>query len=73
MCSSDLFNLQWGYNLPILSDQQIVTNNGFVPNSSTTYFNVAPYVLIAPVPETSSLLTAAAGCGLALAIARRRR
>lgn len=43
-----------GLALPVLSDQRIVINAGFTPNSLTTYFDISPYVLV-PVPEMSSL------------------
>ncbi len=56
------FNLQWGQNLPILSDQQITKNAGFTPNTGTTYFDVQPYVLLpVAVPEPSSVVLLSLG------------
>jgi len=46
------FNLKYGQEIPLLTDQQIVTNAGLTPNSETTYYDVRPFVI---VPEVSSL------------------
>ncbi len=59
------FNEGFGRNLPIFSDQQIVTTAGFTPNTDTTYYDVSQFVLL-PTPEPSGVVLAALG-GLALA------
>lgn len=65
------FNLHWGQELPLLSDQQIVANTGFTPSGSPTYYNVTPYILL-PVPEPSTFALAGIG-GTALLIYLRRQ
>ncbi len=52
------FNEAYGQNLPIFSDQQIVTTAGFTPNTDTTYYDVSPLVLL-PAPEPATLVLAA--------------
>lgn len=64
------YNLGFGQNLPILSDQKIVQNVGFTPGSGTSTFDVTPFVLL-PTPEPSSLALAAIG-GVVLIVAGRR-
>jgi hypothetical protein len=59
------FDLRYGQNLPIFSDQQIVTTSGFVPNSATTFYDVRPFVIL---PEPSSIALAALGGFAVLAI-----
>jgi hypothetical protein len=59
------YNQGFHQTLPILSDQQIVTNSGFTPNTATTFFNVQPFVLL-PVPEPATYVLAVVAClGLA--------
>ncbi|MFO0947567.1 MAG: hypothetical protein U1D30_16855 [Planctomycetota bacterium] len=57
---STAFNEVYGLSLPLLSDQEIVSNAGYLPDSLETYFDVSPYVLLphdlTPVPEVSSWL-----------------
>lgn len=54
------YNEAYGMSLPLLSDQQIVANAGYVPNDEITYYDVSRFVLL-PVPEPSTwgLCTAA--------------
>ncbi|HEY2840086.1 MAG TPA: GDSL-type esterase/lipase family protein [Pirellulales bacterium] len=66
------YNLRWHQNLPIMSDQQIVRNQGFTPNGLTTYTNVTPLILL-PVPEPATWLLALTGVLFSVAHARRRR
>jgi hypothetical protein len=66
---STAFDVRYGQNLPMFSDQQIVTTSGFTPNSATTFYDVRPFVI---VPEPSSFILAALG-GLALLRRSRRR
>ena len=62
------FDERYGQNLPIFSDQQIVTTSGFTPNSATTFYNVQPFVIL---PEPSTIVLAILGM-LALLSYRRR-
>ena len=64
------FNKKYGQSMPYLSDQQIVTNAGFTPNSETTYFDISLYVI---VPEPSSAVLAAIACVWLAAFGWRRR
>ena len=66
------FNEAFGESLPLLSDQQIVANAGYTPNSDTTYFNISPFVLL-PVPEPASGLLAVIACAGGLAYGAFRR
>ncbi len=68
------YNLKWNQSLPLLSDQQIVTDTGFTPAAGpATFFDVTPYILL-PVPEPSTwALAAIAAAILACRAARRRR
>jgi hypothetical protein len=66
------YNLQWHQGLPLLSDQQIVVNQGFTPNGLTTYSNVAPFILL-PVPEPTTWALAIVGASFCLVGAWRRR
>jgi lysophospholipase L1-like esterase len=64
------YNQYFHQSLPIISDQQIVRNAGFTPNTGTTYFNVQPFVIL-PTPEpASAVLAVMATLGL-LACGRR--
>jgi lysophospholipase L1-like esterase len=67
------YNLKWNQGLPLLSDQQIVANQGFTPTGATSYTNVTPYILL-PVPEpaTYTLVFVGAACGLVSAWRNRR-
>ena len=57
------YNQYFHQSLPILTDQKIVQNAGFTPNTGTTYFNVQPFVLL-PVPEPSGILLSVMAGGL---------
>ena len=46
------FNLGFGQNLPVFSDQRTVTTAGFVTNNATTYCDVRQFV-ITPEPSAS--------------------
>lgn len=77
---STALNETFGLSLPLLSDEEIVLNAGFEPDSQTMYFNIRPYVLLpspgtVTVPEVSSLgmLTCLAGSISVWRMARRRR
>ncbi|HEY4309213.1 MAG TPA: autotransporter-associated beta strand repeat-containing protein [Pirellulales bacterium] len=61
------FNDAYGQHLPIFSDQQIVQTAGFTPDSGTTYYDAAQFVI---TPEPSALVLLAIG---ALALMGRRR
>ncbi len=63
------FNVGYGQNLPMFSDQQIVQTAGFTPNGGTTYYNAAQFVI---TPEPSAISLAALG-GVALLLWRVRR
>ncbi|HVU86287.1 MAG TPA: SGNH/GDSL hydrolase family protein [Pirellulales bacterium] len=52
------FNEVFGQNLPIFSDQQIVTNSGFTPSGPTTFYNVSQFVI---TPEPATWILAALG------------
>jgi hypothetical protein len=69
---TEAFNSNWGSTLPTLSDQQIVTNTGFTPSGSPTFFDVTPFILL-PVPEPSSWVLASLGAMLLGWRASRRR
>lgn len=66
------YNLGFGQNLPVFTDQQVLQNLKIpVPQGSgTSTFDVTPFVLL-PTPEPSSLVLAAIG-GIALAAMGRR-
>jgi hypothetical protein len=64
------YNLQWHQGLPLLSDQQIVRNQGFTPNNLTTYTDVSGLILL-PVPEPATWMLAMVGAALAAVHARR--
>jgi hypothetical protein len=66
------YNLRWHQGLPLLSDQQIVANQGFTPTGATSFSNVSPYILL-PVPEPATSSLAITGAVLALATVWRRR
>jgi lysophospholipase L1-like esterase len=66
------YNLRWNQGLPILSDQQIVANQGFTPTGATSYTNVTPYILL-PVPEPATCTLALFGATLGVAGVWRRR
>lgn len=64
------FSAGFGQNLPMFSDQQIVTTAGFVPNNAMTYFDVRQFVI---TPEPSGFALAAFGfTGVAARRFRRR-
>ncbi len=65
------FDEAFGQNLPIFSDQQIVTAAGFVPSGSTTYYDTAQFV-ITPEPATC-WLAALASVGLMVRWRRHSR
>lgn len=53
----------YGETLAPLTDQDILANSGRSPTGSTSYFDVAPYVVLPPVtaPEPSTLVLASFG------------
>jgi len=66
------YNLKWNQGLPLLSDQQIVANQGFTPTGATSYTNFAPYILL-PVPEPATCTLAIVGATLGVAGVWRNR
>ncbi len=66
------FNQAFGRNLPMFSDQEIVTTAGFTPNTDNTYYDISPFVLL-PVPEPATLTLAAMGALTLLAMCRHGR
>ena len=66
------YNQYFHQSLPILSDQQIVRNAGFTPNTQTTFYSVQPFVIL-PTPEPASGVLAAVGAVSVFLLFRRRR
>jgi hypothetical protein len=64
------FNDAYGQHLPVFSDQQIVKTAGFTPDSGTTYYDAAQF-LITPEPSAILLSTIALLATGALAVRRR--
>ncbi len=65
---STAFDVGFGQNLPIFSDQQIVAAAGLPSNSATTYYDVAQFVI---TPEPSSNVLFLWGLVICLAVGWR--
>ena len=66
------YNEAFHQSLPILSDQQIVSNVGFTPTGGTSFYNVQPFVLL-PAREPSSVVLAILATAGVLVICRKRQ
>lgn len=66
------YNLRWNQGLPLLTDQQIVANQGFSASGPTNTTSLSQFILL-PVPEPATWIMSLAGAFVALPIAWRRR